>query len=115
MQDTENPQRPSPLRGLRTGPDGERFPWGVIDNVHPVGLDVIVEFRRDASRMDQRSAWAEHGRKMFQVWPNGEGRNTRTYFSFYEAVLGAVAVRHDGLNTQADRLMARMLRIETES
>lgn len=115
MQDTETPQRPERLTGgiSRQYPDGSNFPWGPIDAFHEFGPYTIIEYRRDQSRTDQREYWPEHGRSMFMVCDTPGSHFTRSYYSFDEAILGAVAVRRDGINTQADRLMARMLGIET--
>ena len=114
MQNTERSQRPERLTGgiSRQYPDGSNFPWGPIDAFHEFGPHTVIEYRRDQSRTDQSEYWSEHGRSMFMVWGDHHF-STRSYYSFDEAVLGAVALRHDGLNTQADRLMARMLGIET--
>lgn len=109
------PQRPERLTGgiSRQYPDGGNFPWGPIDAIHEFGPYTIIEYRKDQSRTGQSEYWHLHGRSMFMVWDAPDGRSTRSYYSFDEAVLGAVALRRDGVNTQADRFMARMLGIET--
>lgn len=97
------PARPAPLpksRVTHLAPNGRPFPWGPIDAVHSIaGIDV-VEYRCDKSNFGQESAWAEHGETRFH--PYLEGRDTSTsYYSLDSALVGAIALRRSGPNSQA--------------
>lgn len=95
--------RPEPLRGNRTAPDGSRFPWGVITQVHKVGSYQIVEYRED-------EVWDSHGMMLFH--PYIDGRDTcHDYHSLDAALIGVIAYRADGPNTRADRYICKMLGI----
>ncbi len=93
--------RPTPLppTGIEA-PDGRRFPWGPIQQIHTVGDFAIVEFLDDRSKFDAEDSWAGHGDTMFH--PYIDGRDTsRSYGSLESALVGAIAYRRRGPNSQA--------------
>lgn len=100
-------QRPERLRGPRIGPDGDRFPWGPIDQVHEVGPYQIVEYRRDMSNF-AGSDYSEHGRVQFHPFIDGKD-TSRSFDTLDAALVGAVAYRHEGPNGSADWYFMRML------
>jgi len=101
--------RPETIPGNRIGPDGRRFVWGPIVRIHEIGVYQIVEYQRDVSNlhpMTEENA-AEHGRHEFMVVIEGR-RSGRVYRSLDSALVGAVAIRRDGINTRADVYFDRM-------
>lgn len=107
-------ERPKALKGSRLAPDGRNFPWGPVVATHEIGRYAIVEYLQDQSRNIHAEAWASHGEPLFAVYIAGENGN-RNYPTLEEALIGALAIDGNGHNTQADRLIARMLGWETQS
>lgn len=103
-----NTERPERLRGPRMGPDGQRFPWGPIDQVHEIGPYKIVEYRRDMSGFGRSSDYSEHGKTQFH--PFIDGKDTSHCFDSLDAALaGAIAYRREGPNGTAGYYFMRML------
>lgn len=81
-------------------PDGREFVWGPVDKLHVIGKYTIVEYRRDCSNMIQSEYWPEHGTVCFH--PYIEDRDTNhSCSSLEEAIVLAIAIDRDGLNTRA--------------
>ena len=109
-------ERPRPLSGNRQGPDGRKFPWGPIDETHVIGPYCIVEFRRDASRMDRSESWAQHNETQFHTYVR---RNTidgwewddthHTWHSLDAALAHAIAYRAEGMNGHAHSYFIKMI------
>lgn len=101
-------ERPKPLpqTGL-TGPDGQRIPWGPIQGYRAIGEYLVVEYLRDESNIvnwDPESS--RHGKLMYQPWLNGKALS-HSFDSLDEALLYAIAVKYDGLNTRAHQYFLR--------
>lgn len=107
-EDTTRPARPERLRGPRTGPDGQKFPWGPVDRVHEVGPYQIVEYRRDMSTYGLGSDFSEHGQVMFHPYLDGKD-TSQSFDSLDAALVGAIAYRHEGPNGAAGYYFMRML------
>lgn len=119
MSDTsqpESPQRPTPLRGRRLSPDGTHFPWGVIDETHVIGPYCVVEFRRDASRMDRPESWAQHNETQFHTYVRRDtidgwkwDDTHHTWHSLDAALAHAIAYRAEGANGRAHSYFIKMI------
>ena len=100
--------QPEPLPGPRIGPNGKHFPWGPIDAVWDVGEEYqIVQFRRDTSGHVQPEVWESHGKTRFHPYINGRD-TSRTYDSMDAALVGVIAYKREGPNSQAARYFDRM-------
>jgi hypothetical protein len=104
---TTNTVRPERLRGPRTGPDGQEFPWGPIDQVHEIGPYQIVEYRHDMSRTTARD-YSDHGRGQFHPFIDGKD-TSQSFDSLDAALVGAIAYRHEGPDGSAAYYFMRML------
>lgn len=105
------PTPPVRLRGTWRGPDGDRWSWGPVDDIHTIGPYKIVEYREDMSRYTQRETWHRHGRTLYYPIVDGE-KTHRSYTTLDRALLGAVAVSAEGSSTRADVYMAKMLGLD---
>lgn len=96
-------------RTLVVGKDNRmrRFPWGKVIHTHLVGDYAIVEYipsqASNVSDEDYAEQIAKHPR-MFHI----EGAS-RSYHSLDAALVGCVALKHDGINTRADGYFMRMI------
>lgn len=102
-------QRRAQMQPLaRTGdnldPLGREFPWGPIQTVHTINDITIVEYLRDNSRLGNPSedSLAQHGTPAFHVYVDGASTST-SYRSLDSALVGAIAHRRCGPNSQAAR------------
>lgn len=109
------PTRPEPLPGPRMAPDGSHFPWGAIDAVHEVGEYQIIQYRRDTSdhTASQPEVWARHGETVFRPFLNGRD-TSRAYDSLDSALVGVIAHKREGPNSQAAMYFDRMTRTRME-
>jgi hypothetical protein len=108
MNEAVTATRPQPLIGPRTAPDGKRFPWGVIDEVHEVGPYQIAQYRKDASTYAHESAWVDHGKTMFHIYVEGKDA-CQSFWTLDAALVGAIAYRAEGPNGQAAEYFMRMI------
>ncbi len=96
-------------------PDGQRHTWGPIQRIHVVGRYQIVEYLDDARNLYPIESRRTHGRTTFDVYIDQKDVQ-RSYLTLDEALLGAIAIANDGVNTRADMYFARMLGLDrTES
>lgn len=94
------PTRPEPLPGPRpVMPDGRTFSWGPVDRIHEIGNITVVEFRTDQSNNITPSSWLTHGQKRFIPYVGRWG--FRVFLSLDSALVGAIAYKRRGPNTQA--------------
>lgn len=94
---------PLPKNGTRA-PDGREFPWGPIQQIHSInGIDV-VEYLCDNSNLGNPSERSvrQHGQPLFHAYLDGRSTNT-SYRSLDSALVGAIAYRRSGPNSQASR------------
>jgi hypothetical protein len=83
------------------GPDGKKFVWGKIVQIHEVGHYQIVEHRAPS-----RSA---NFTLLFHVYVDGRDAS-RAGKSLDEALALAIAYRHEGSNGRAGEYFMKMLR-----
>ena len=79
---------------------GHDFVWGPIDVIHTIGKYQVVEYRQDRSNMLQSEYWYEHGNTQFHPYIDGRDTN-HACTSLEEAIVLAIAIDRDGLNTRA--------------
>lgn len=106
-------KRPAPLPhiGDNLAPDGRVFPWGPIDAIHCVGPYAIVEYREDRSTFTPASSWQNHGRTLFAPYLDGRSVS-ESFLSLDSALVGAVAYRREGPNSQAAHYFDRMTGVQ---
>ena len=90
----------------------EGFPWGKVVAVHTIGEYDIVEYKR----------WTyENGSMVYprvpqvssSFHPYINGKDTHRSFDMMEkALVGAIAYRYDGCNSQAGSMFERMTQID---
>lgn len=100
-----------PLPGRTNGPDGRKFTWGPIDAIHQVGPYTIVEYRRDNSNTtsaDPDGLAASHDQTHFHPYIDGKD-TAQSFLSLDQALIGAIAYRHEGPNTRAPGYIYSML------
>ena len=73
-----------------------KFPWGATTNIHAIGEYEIVEYRDLA------------GNACFHPYISGEDTN-HSYNSLDAAIVGAIGLKHDGLNSQAASYFMKMI------
>lgn len=87
----------------------ESFTWGRIVKFHEIGEYLIVEAKDTlfdgCSPAIPRQYEVESS---FHGYSNGDD-HCRSYSSLDEALVGLVALKHDGLNTRADRYFMKMI------
>lgn len=105
---------PMPPKSWYRGADEDghkNFVWGRIVAVHEVGEYQIVEYVRNQhgneSDDEYASDLAQHPTS-FHPYIKGDD-TSRSYRSLDEALVGVVAYRHDGLNSQAAHYFGRMI------
>lgn len=69
---------------------GKKFVWGVIHARHSIGPYTIIEYK---SKHDSSTSF--HGYI-------DETSTSRSWYSLDEALIGLIAIKHDGINTRAD-------------
>ena len=74
------------------------FSWGKVHKVHSVNNYSIVEYTD------------HHNELLYHGYDNGHD-TCCGYYSLDEALLGLIARRHDGINSQAGMFMAKMIGI----
>jgi hypothetical protein len=77
------------------------YPWGKLVEIHEIGEYIIVEYKSNVYRNSQ-AVHTEHEEK--STWhPYTNAKDTSCSFESLDAALvGAIARKHDGLNTKAD-------------
>ena len=81
---------------LKTDPSA-RFTWGFIEEFYTIGPYDIVKYITN------------HGNETnYHGWINGKD-TSRGWTTLDRAILGLLAYKHDGNNSQAGELMSRML------
>lgn len=78
----------------------EPFTWGKVLRVHRVGEYAIVEYTPNTPR--------NHDGPLFHPFIDGKDTN-HSYHTLDAAVVGCIALKHDGLNTRADRYFLRAI------
>lgn len=95
---------PLSRKGSLPAPDGRKFPWGPITRIYEIGPYQILEYKSDRSNLwpQTQAAVNEHGRSRFH--PYIDGKDTcQSYRTLDSALVGAVAYRRAGPNSQAAR------------
>lgn len=75
----------------------QEFQWGTVREMHEVGMYVIVEYEKETT-----------GEVAFHPYIDGVDTN-HAYGSLDAALAGAIAIRHEGLNTRADTYFMRAI------
>ncbi len=95
---------------MRIGPDGKRFVWGHIVDVHEIGRYQIVEAVPNRPRGEDKSAFNQ---REFFVYVDNEDVNSYAT-SLDQALLIAIAAGNGGKNEAATtaRYMARLAGVD---
>lgn len=87
------------------------FTWGKVVAIHEVGEYQIVEYVPNQSSNVSDADYAERLAKhptSFHPYIKGDD-TSRSYHSLDEALVGVIAYRHDGLNSQAAGYFGKMI------
>ena len=87
-----------------------RFPWGPVVAVHEVAEYQIVEYHPQIFENSCGTGRYDYDSTMFHSYIDGVDTNC-SYKTFDSAIIGAVARKHDGLNSQAAAYFERMIGI----
>lgn len=88
----------------------DNFPWGPIVDTHEVGNFVIAEFHPEIFKDNIGTKKYDKTTTNFHVFINGKS-TSRSYSSLDMALIGAICIKHEGLNTQAPHYIAKMIGI----
>ena len=107
--------RPEPLEGPRMRPDGETFPWGVVEDTISMDSIAIVQYIADNSRAAP-NRWHEHGERFYHAYlwdSSGILVDTETYYeTLDEALIGAICHKYAPDLPQAPTLIYQMLEMD---
>lgn len=83
-------------------PDGQEFSWGPVQGIHSISGFEIVEYLTDYSGLSNPSEHhvRRHGTPAFNTYIDGRS-TSRSYLSLDSALVGAIATRRCGPNSQA--------------
>lgn len=85
------------------------FPWGAVTWDHVFGPYVIREYVQKEIHNS-----SNNGRTLFYAYHDGKSMH-ESWHSLEQAIIGAIAKVHDGLNSQAAHYFFRMIDIEEPS
>lgn len=80
---------------------GKKYAFGAVLKIHTIGKIDVVEY------VDEFCG-THKGENIFSPYYDGKVIS-REYSTLERAIIGAISVKCDGINTQADTLIAKML------
>lgn len=89
---------------------GDEFVWGKVVKVLEIGLYTIILYYPYLKGREKGVAWATN---RYHLYINGKD-TSRTFQSLDQALVGAVAIQNDGINTRAHEYFYKMVGIDTE-
>jgi len=91
-------------------PNVKDFPWGKIVKIHEIGEYMILEYH---PRITVGCVVTNDLTDATEFHPYINGKDTNTsYKSLDHAMVGAIAIKHEGGNTRADVYFCRMIGIK---
>lgn len=81
----------------------EKFPWGRVVQVHKIGDIAIIEAISDTSGME--------GETQFHGWV-GDKNTCHAYSDLDAAIVGTIAYKYQGPNSQAGMFFCRMVEMD---
>lgn len=104
---SETKQYANEVEAVKAG--AERFPWGRIIEWHNLGEYDIAEYH-PYDEKPNRDLFLNRERVAFHGWINGRDA-MHGWDTLERAIVGLIAIKHEGPNTQAGELFARMVRL----
>lgn len=93
--------------------EGAGFTWGEIARLYKVGEYTIAEYHPWKSEDCRCMTGSPAGYFEYHVWIGGKD-TARSYGTLEAAMVGAIAYKYDGANSQADSLFCRALGIKAD-
>jgi len=90
----------------------KKFPWGPVVDVHEIAEYSIVEYRPQIYK-NGTGTREYHEYTHFHPYINGKD-TCHCYESLDSALIGSVAYKHDGINSQAARYFCKMIGLDDE-
>ena len=97
----------SEVEAVKAG--AERFPWGRIIDWHKLGEYDIAEYH-PYDEKSNRDLFLNRERVAFHGWIDGRDASS-SWDTLERAIVGLIAIKRDGVNSQAGELFARMVRL----
>jgi len=85
------------------------FPWGPIERVHEIGEYQIVEYHPQVFK-NCCGTGKHHDYTQFHPYRDGKS-DGNSYCSLDDALIGVIARKYDGINSQAAAYFGRMIGI----
>ena len=91
----------------------KNFPWGTITFVHEIDEYIVIEYHPKKFKDGIGTNELDMATTRFHSYINGKS-TSRSYPSLDQAIIGAICIKHEGLNTQAPFYISKMLGLDTD-
>jgi hypothetical protein len=90
-----------------------KYPWGLVITVHSIGEYDIIESYPNEYKNGRGTGEIDYNHKQYHPYINGKDTN-HSYYTLEGALIGAIAQKFDGLNSQAAMYFCKMVGIKQE-
>ncbi len=91
----------------------KKFVWGPIVDIHEIGDYQIIEYNPQIFNKCTGTGKYDYNRTQFHPYINYND-TSHSYKTLDEALIGTIALKHDGLNSQAAYYFYKMIGIGDE-
>ncbi len=91
----------------------DEYHWGEVIAVHSIGEYDIIEFYPKEYISGRGTGKIDYNHKQYHAYINGKDTN-HSYYTLEGAIVGAIAQKFDGLNSQAAMYFCKMVGIKQE-
>lgn len=91
----------------------EKYHWGEVIEVHSIGEYDIIEYYPKEYKNSCSTGNIDYSHKQYHSYINGKD-TCHSYYTLEGAIIGVIAYKFDGLNSQAAGYFCKMIGIKQE-